>query len=645
VAEDAARATLEMLGKRPVGCSSVVYLTSDAGEGKTTLIPHLARIQAERFKRKEIDWLLVPISLGGKPFLRFDDLVVGYLGNKLRFPLFYYEAFMELVKLGVLVPAFDGFEEMFVQSASGEALSAVGQLMQKMDSSGTVLIAARKAYFEYQDMRMQARLFDSIGKSSVAFSRVALERWDKAEFLAYCDRRCVSEGLEIYRSVAERLGEKHPLLTRAVLVKRLLDVAKEAKSLGHLLQQIGSSPNDYFAVFVRAIIEREAQEKWINRTGEPQQPLLSVQEHIELLASIAQEMWTLSTESLKAEVLDLLTELFCETRKLTAEVTYQVKERTKQHALIAGSNGTAQTFAFDHDEFRNFFLGDALGRACSKASSSQRMEVLGLLRKGSLPGQAVDAAVSAVRQAKGASPGSVTTFLQEVASLDGPTSFTQENVARLVIKMLHDAKGEALSFIKLAFAADALRDLHLTNVSFSECAFGSTSLENSELDGCKFEGCHFDQIELHTTTKVRNTTLSGCDMMSVIVSRGDPIYDPGLFPGVLRGAGFQLPEEPRERVAVVAKSSDPSVKVLGRMLRFFQFRTHINENGLLRKFGPGGPVFVRDVVPKLIKANVLARDERGLYHLAMSMERVHGALRRASGSVEEFLRELNREND
>lgn len=407
---DATGMTLDILGKRPAGCSSVVYLTSDAGEGKTTLITHLARLQAERFKRKETDWLLVPIALGGKPFLRFDDLVVGYLGNKLRFPLFFYEGFMELVKMGVLVPAFDGFEEMFVQSASGDALSAVGQLMQKMESSGTVLIAARKAYFEYQDMRTQARLFDSIGQSSVVFSRVALKRWEKPQFLCYCEKRKVKDAEQIYRSVAERLQPVHPLLTRAVLVKRLLDVATETKTLEGLLQKIGDSPNEYFSVFVKTIVEREAQEKWINRSGEPHQPLLSVQEHMDLLGNIAQEMWTLATDSLKAEVLDLLTELFCETRKLRPEVTYQVKERTKQHALMIGVNGGNRNFSFDHEEFKNFFLGDAIGRASAKANPNQKMEVLGLLRRGSLPGQAVDAAVSAIRQNKLMTRGKIAVF-------------------------------------------------------------------------------------------------------------------------------------------------------------------------------------------------------------------------------------------
>ena len=54
------------------GTCSVLYLTADAGEGKTTLISQLAHAQAKRFRKRDSDWLLVPISLAGKPFLRFD---------------------------------------------------------------------------------------------------------------------------------------------------------------------------------------------------------------------------------------------------------------------------------------------------------------------------------------------------------------------------------------------------------------------------------------------------------------------------------------------------------------------------------------------------------------------------------------------
>src|SRR5207245_686027 len=97
------------------------YLTSHAGEGKTTVINELAVEQARKFRRSETDWLLVPISLAGKPFLRFEDVIVASLMNQLRFQRLYFDAFVELVRMGVIIPALDGFEEVFVETAEGDA--------------------------------------------------------------------------------------------------------------------------------------------------------------------------------------------------------------------------------------------------------------------------------------------------------------------------------------------------------------------------------------------------------------------------------------------------------------------------------------------------------------------------------------------
>ena len=129
---DAAQAALTVLNRRPAGTTSVLYLTSDAGEGKTTLINHLAFQQAQQYKNQRTDWLLVPVSLGGRTFMRFDDVIVGALMNRFRFNLLFYDAFVELVRLGVVIPALDGFEEMFVEGTAGDAISALGNLMQAM---------------------------------------------------------------------------------------------------------------------------------------------------------------------------------------------------------------------------------------------------------------------------------------------------------------------------------------------------------------------------------------------------------------------------------------------------------------------------------------------------------------------------------
>ncbi len=159
---DTLNKTIEILEDTSPLETTVIYITSDAGEGKTSLINKVAHAQAERFNEHKSNWILVPIPLGGRPFLRFDDITIGVLQNRYRFQSLYYDSFLALVRIGVIVPAFDGFEEMFVENSSGEALSAMGILVASLQSQGTVVIAARKAYFEFENLRMQERLLDAI---------------------------------------------------------------------------------------------------------------------------------------------------------------------------------------------------------------------------------------------------------------------------------------------------------------------------------------------------------------------------------------------------------------------------------------------------------------------------------------------------
>ena len=74
---DSAQATIAILGKEVPGYTAATYLTCDAGGGKTWLISEVAKRQAQKYIDGESNWLLVPIPLGGRQFLRFDDITAG----------------------------------------------------------------------------------------------------------------------------------------------------------------------------------------------------------------------------------------------------------------------------------------------------------------------------------------------------------------------------------------------------------------------------------------------------------------------------------------------------------------------------------------------------------------------------------------
>ena len=639
---DAAKCTIEILGRRPGGTASVLYLTSDAGEGKTTLISQLARSQAQRYKDKQGDWLLVPVSLGGRTFMRFDDVIIGALVNRLRFPFLYYEAFIELVRLGVVVPAFDGFEEMFVEGSAGDAVSALGNLMNTLQSSGSVLIAARKAYFEYKNLHAQTRLFDSFGGQSVSFARLALQRWNKDQFLQYSAKRGVTNATAIYQDVADKLGVDHPLLTRAVLVKRLLDVAIESTDRNQLLSIIESNPNDYFRHFIGTIIGREAREKWIDKVGIPAQPLISEQEHYELLSMIALEMWTNGTEALRGDVLDCVAEMFSDSKKKDKEITRQVVERVKQHALLVEAEGNR--FAFDHQEFFYFFLGEAAGRLLAEGN---RAGLGHCFRQGVLPSLSIDAAAKYVRREKNNIP-EIVAMVNDLCVGEPRASYIKDNLGGIIIRLMDYNNTSGVTVAHASFPPESLLGRHLENVSFQDCYFQRTSLAQAKFVAVRFVRCEFEALELRHGVQIDTTILDASSCGSVIpVNAETAVFEPRQVVHALSQAGFVFAQP---TIAATAPASPPDEKMVAveRMVRAFMRSTGVNENTLNRRLGSQASDFFSNVLPELESAGIVTEvkftgsGNQRRFRLGSTLERLNHAIEGCGGNFNKFL-ELGRE--
>ncbi len=637
---DATTTTLSVLNRRPGGSASVLYVTSDAGEGKTTLISHLARQQAMKYRNKETDWLLVPVSLAGRTFMRFDDVIIGALMNRLRFNLLFYDAFIELVRLGVIVPALDGFEEMFVEGSAGDAMSALGSLMQALQSSGTVLIAARKAYFEFKNLRAQTRLFDSLGMQSVTFSRLALKRWDRSRFLQYTEKRHVPNGAQVYDEVAAQLGIDHPLLTRAVLVRRVLDIAAEPGTRKTLLDKINSNPSDYFRQFIGSIVVREAHEKWIDKVGEPAQPLISEAEHYELLSAIAFEMWTSGTEWLPNDVISFVAEAYADSKGKNKIVTHQIVERIKQHALIVPGDGGK--FGFDHPEFYHFFLGESVGQMLSQADVAGARHAF---REAVLPQLAAESAARYIdRSCK--TIVEVMALVNEVFIGEARTSIAKENICGILIRLIHLSGGRNVLLGNGSFPVDALRGRRFRDVVFSECYFQHSSLDGSRLENCRFERCEFEGLDLAHAAHVRGVELRECRCHMVVPQGWEfSVYAPAAIESALRQAGFLVVEPQVVQAAALAVEVEPeeAVAITERLVRAFMRSTGINENTIRKRLGTQSAKFFQEVLPTLSAHGILEEEpfrgggKQDRYRLGVRLEAINLALERCGGSFERFL--------
>ncbi len=630
------------LDGRPGGTTSVLYLTADAGEGKTTLIDYLAVKQAEAYKAKDTDWLLVPIPLGGRTFLRFDDVVVSSLVNRLRFQLLYYDAFLELVRLGVLVPAFDGFEEMIIEGSSGEAISALGNLLKQLRSAGSILVSARRALFDNPGFGARSRLFDTIaGDEDVAFAHLSLDRWNRQAFMQYSAARGVTDPSRLFEDVSCRLGQRHPVLTRAVLIRRLVDIAVEVDDISALLDRIGQDSGDYFHDFVACIVEREANRKWLDKSGEPPSPLLTAAEHHELLSLLAQEMWIGATDDLGMDVVALLVEMFASQKGKSPAVERQIGERIRQHALLDSTR--PGRMAFDHEDFRVFYLGQALGRALVADDPG---DVRVVLDKAALPGPTVAEACRFVRRS-GQGPGKSLELLQTLANGELPASFVRENCGALTVALL-DGANEPHEARNMTFPPNALCGRKLTGLTVSGSYFHATALSGTTFHRCRFVDCHFESIDLHAVGEVTESSLEPVHVESIVKEWGDdqvPLFDPDRIARELRGKGFHVgPAGPdSERPTDSLNGVDEDLRLTQRFVRLFLRATAVNEGTVRSHLGVKSNHFFKELLPRLTQAGVVeeipyrGHGSQRRVRLGRTMARIEKAVAAADGVFDRFV--------
>jgi hypothetical protein len=641
--DNALSALQAFLGRRPAGTCSVLYLTSDAGEGKTTLINQLARQQASEFRAKKSDWLLVPINLGGRPFLRFDDVVAAALLNQIHFRRLYFEAFLQLVRMGYIIPALDGFEEVFIETAEGDAVSSLGNLIRQMEGEGSLLIAARKAYFEFKGLDKQAKLLDALPNADVAFGRLKLKRWTKEEFLQYCRYNNVAQPEQLYDELVTRVEPEHPLLTRAVFVKRIVEIANSAERQ-RFLQEIRPETEDYFRPFIDKILDREIAEKWIDKFGEPPKPLLTLDEHHELLRLIAEEMWNSKTGSLSTEMCVSLTELFCEAKHLPPLLARQVRERILQHALLAAVGSARNQITFDHDHFREFFLGEQVG---TYLADGAKPDLRKILRADIMPGWALDTAIS-MGLRRNILPEKLLQVATDTARSESPASFTKENCGALCIRLLERTGQSKIMVEDITFPGDALRGRTISNVEFKGCYFRPCALDAGHMENLTFQSCEFEHLEVIDTFLFKHVNFIDCSIHGLTIQKGSDsldIYDPAKINRYCEMIGATIKGGKRDSASSLEEITriDRELQIIRKLLMVFMRSTQVSENVLNLRLGVHTHKFWSQMRSELIEVGVLQEVKHTgggsthRYRLGKLIGTIDEALTASSGSYRKFL--------
>ena len=456
-------------------------------------------------------------------------------------------------------------------------------------------------------------------------------------------RRGVGAPDGVFDAVAGRLGSEHPVLTRAVLATRLVAVAGD-HDLPELLNRLGSDPQDYFHEFVGGLVEREARLKWLDTSGDPPRAILTNDEHHELLAMLAQEMWLSATDELKTDVIGILVEMFADAAGKTAAVRRQIGERIKQHALLVVRTGFGRTaLAFDHEDFRLFYLGQALGGMLVEGDHAA---VRSAMEKGAFPVSALNEAVSTVRR-HGVDLGEPLAVLQRLADGELSASFVLQNCGALATAFLDGAPDGERELRNMSFPAGALERRRFKGLKVSGSYFHATSLAEAHLCDCAFLDCDFERIELTGSETVSEVSLDEeCNVASVVrLDAGDQfaLFDPARIRRELRRAGFEIGCGEAEDAEPPVQILDDDLRLVQRFLRGFLRATAMNETTVRQRLGVSANPFFKSVLPRLIQARVVEKvhyqghgDQMRL-RLSVPMATLEQAMSAAGGRLDRFV--------
>src|SRR6185312_7088432 len=259
----------------PAFVSRVVFLTADAGQGKTALLRQFQQDQAQRFLRAESGYVFWHVDLQGRQLLRLSEALMGDLGE-LRVSGLWMPAIVRLLRHKALVLAIDGFDELAAEQGGSDALGAFAVLVQQMDGRGTIVAASRRTFFDTDDYVRRARLFSRVGAADCEFAQISLKPWGEPEGRTYLsgvriEGRAFENAGTSYQCIVDELGSPdHPMLTRPFLLAQvargllLYDMAP-----GEFIRGMDEPLRGVGAV-IEAFVEREVAEKWKQKdTGEP----------------------------------------------------------------------------------------------------------------------------------------------------------------------------------------------------------------------------------------------------------------------------------------------------------------------------------------------------------------------------------------
>lgn len=498
--------------------TKIVFVTGDAGAGKSRMLSELTYEAAARYLRGESDYLYLNVSAQGRGLARLNEALATELQD-LRARMTYHSV-ARLVRHGRVRLIVDGFDELIGgQGSYEEAFGSLAGFIEELDGRGSVIAAARSVYYEQEFL---ARTNSSSELGSLLWSLVPVEMrlWGTVEIGSYL-QHFSSEIRDRVWALRNSPGAEGKLLNKPLFLARtceLMEAENQSIETGRPL----------FAQLVDAYVQREVSSKLVGQHGQ----YLSGEQYVELLEEIAIEMWRQKTRELNRATLHDLVSIFAQVHELPTEAQQNLIDAAPSRAMLRLGTKPG-TIAFEHDLFFGFFLAKPIEEALARGSS----DAASILRRANLPVEAARAAISGVFES-GVSGQDILSVLALTADPnDSFVDVVSRNAGTLAAEVLR-LRGTVepnLLVQNVTFADADTSGLTVRSATLVNIRFERSDLRNTRFELCAAQGVTWHLVVIEPeTTRLDFTGLTPADFLGLRVASSQGIEQDFVASSILR---------------------------------------------------------------------------------------------------------------
>lgn len=541
--------------------TTLVFVTADAGVGKTSLLRKVANQQAGHYMRGQASRLFLYVDAQGSALARLDDALAKTLQD-LRSKVTYHTV-ASLVRNGLLIPIVDGFDELIGRKGmSDDSFNSLSGFLERLDGRGIVVASARNVYYE---LEFSSRAETASDLSSWSVDSFELQPWTADQVAQYV------------REVAER-RQRHDSETLILQLNELFDASDAinlrskpffvANALDLLIDgRLVEAGGDLLLTLVNAYLLREAQQKLVTESGAE---LLTPDQLGQLFVELALEMWRQETRELDAASVREVVELFCMYATDLNPEGYRILIERAPTLAFLGRGTRPGSVVFEHEIFFSFFLARSL---VANFDQNQRH----ILARGALPPETARLVTESLLHG-GRSPQDILTRLSEASAVDDVfRPQVRENAGLLSAWALRlSADDGPLNCSDLVFADVPLKDAELQRVRFRGVTFRRTDLSDATWSDCTADDCLFEELLVSPRSRLGIQVPDPDAFSGLRVAEDEAIllvYDRAQVLRNLAELGVAFPQSPApEPPPDTGKAPDPAtLELVGKLCAAFQY--------------------------------------------------------------------------